>query len=62
MKVSERRYICAETVGVSMAGLVPILWSAGAGSETMQRVAVSMIGGMARSTVLTLVVIPRSIC
>jgi Cu(I)/Ag(I) efflux system membrane protein CusA/SilA len=45
-----------------MAGLVPILWGAGAGSEIMQRVAVSMIGGMARSTVLTLVVIPRSIC
>nr|CCD32039.1 Heavy metal efflux pump, CzcA family [Methylocystis sp. SC2] len=62
MKVSERRYICAETVGVSMAGLAPILWSAGAGSEIMQLVAVPMIGRMARSTVLTLVVSPRSIC
>jgi Cu(I)/Ag(I) efflux system membrane protein CusA/SilA len=41
-----------------MAGLVPILWSTGAGSEVMQRIAVPMIGGMVSSTVLTLVVIP----
>jgi Cu(I)/Ag(I) efflux system membrane protein CusA/SilA len=41
-----------------MAGLVPILWSTGAGSEVMQRIAVPMIGGMASSTILTLVVIP----
>jgi Cu(I)/Ag(I) efflux system membrane protein CusA/SilA len=41
-----------------MAGLLPILWSTGAGSEVMQRIAVSMIGGMVSSTVLTLVVIP----
>jgi len=40
------------------AGLVPILWSTGAGSEVMQRIAVPMIGGMVSSTVLTLVVIP----
>lgn len=41
-----------------MAGLVPILWSTGAGSEVMQRIAVPMIGGMVSSTILTLVVIP----
>jgi copper/silver efflux system protein len=46
------------TVVAIMAGLVPILWSTGAGSEVMQRIAVPMIGGMASSTVLTLVVIP----
>jgi Cu(I)/Ag(I) efflux system membrane protein CusA/SilA len=46
------------TVVAIMAGLVPILWSAGAGSEVMQRIAVPMIGGMVSSTVLTLVVIP----
>lgn len=46
------------TVVAIMAGLLPILWSTGAGSEVMQRVAVPMIGGMASSTVLTLVVIP----
>lgn len=46
------------TVVAIMAGLVPILWTTGAGSEVMQRIAVPMIGGMASSTVLTLVVIP----
>jgi hypothetical protein len=46
------------TVVAIMAGLVPILWSTGAGSEVMQRIAVPMIGGMTSSTILTLVVIP----
>lgn len=46
------------TVVAIMAGLLPILWSTGAGSEVMQRIAVPMIGGMVSSTVLTLVVIP----
>ncbi len=46
------------TVIAIMAGLVPILWSHGTGSEVMQRIAVPMIGGMVSSTVLTLVVIP----
>jgi len=46
------------TVTAIMAGLVPILWSTGSGSEVMQRIAVPMIGGMVSSTVLTLVVIP----
>ncbi|AEI01674.1 heavy metal efflux pump CusA [Afipia carboxidovorans OM5] len=46
------------TVVAIMAGLVPILWSNGTGSEVMQRIAVPMIGGMVSSTVLTLVVIP----
>jgi Cu(I)/Ag(I) efflux system membrane protein CusA/SilA len=46
------------TVVAITAGLLPILWSHGAGSEVMQRIAVPMIGGMVSSTVLTLVVIP----
>ncbi|ODR96540.1 cation transporter [Methyloceanibacter stevinii] len=46
------------TVAAIMAGLLPILWAHGAGSEVMQRIAVPMIGGMASSTLLTLVVIP----
>ena len=46
------------TVIAIMAGLVPILWSHGTGSEVMQRIAVPMIGGMVSSTVLTLLVIP----
>ncbi len=46
------------TVAAIMAGLLPILWSTGTGSEVMQRIAVPMIGGMVSSTVLTLLVIP----
>ena len=46
------------TVVAIMAGLLPILWSTGTGSEVMQRIAVPMIGGMLSSTLLTLVVIP----
>jgi Cu(I)/Ag(I) efflux system membrane protein CusA/SilA len=46
------------TVVAIMAGLLPILWNHGAGSEVMQRIAVPMIGGMVSSTILTLVVIP----
>ncbi|MGC1861008.1 MAG: efflux RND transporter permease subunit [Methylocystis sp.] len=46
------------TVVAIMAGLLPMLWSTGAGSEVMQRIAVPMIGGMTSSTFLTLVVIP----
>lgn len=46
------------TVVAIMAGLMPILWTRGTGSEVMQRIAVPMIGGMISSTILTLVVIP----
>jgi Cu(I)/Ag(I) efflux system membrane protein CusA/SilA len=46
------------TVVAIMAGLIPILWSTGTGSEVMQRIAVPMIGGMVSSTILTLIVIP----
>jgi copper/silver efflux system protein len=46
------------TVIAIMAGLLPIMWSTGTGSEVMQRIAVPMIGGMISSTLLTLVVIP----
>jgi Cu(I)/Ag(I) efflux system membrane protein CusA/SilA len=46
------------TVCAIMAGLLPILWSTGTGSEVMQRIAVPLVGGMISSTLLTLVVIP----
>lgn len=46
------------TVMAIMAGLLPIMWSTGTGSEIMQRIAVPMIGGMVSSTLLTLIVIP----
>ena len=46
------------TVVAIMAGLLPIMWSHGTGSEVMSRIAAPMIGGMISSTVLTLGVIP----
>jgi Cu(I)/Ag(I) efflux system membrane protein CusA/SilA len=46
------------TVVAIVAGLLPIMWSTGTGSEVMQRIAVPMIGGMVSSTLLTLIVIP----
>ena len=46
------------TVVAIMAGLLPILWSEGTGSEVMRRIAVPMVGGMISSTLLTLLVIP----
>ncbi|TVT56528.1 MAG: efflux RND transporter permease subunit [Azoarcus sp. PHD] len=46
------------TVVAIMAGLLPIMWSTGTGSEVMSRIAAPMVGGMISSTVLTLAVIP----
>ncbi|CAK0757585.1 copper/silver export system RND permease [Gammaproteobacteria bacterium] len=46
------------TVVAIMAGLLPILWGSGTGSEVMSRIAAPMVGGMISSTILTLAVIP----
>ncbi len=46
------------TVTAIIAGLLPILWSHGAGADVMKRIAAPMVGGMVSSTVLTLLVIP----
>ena len=46
------------TVTAIMAGLLPIMWSAGTGADVMKRIAAPMIGGMVTSTILTLAVIP----
>jgi len=46
------------TVTAIMAGLLPIMWGTGTGSEVMSRIAAPMIGGMISSTMLTLIVIP----
>ncbi len=46
------------TVTAIMAGLLPIMWSAGTGASVMKRIAAPMIGGMVSSSVLTLLVIP----
>ena len=43
-----------------IAGLLPILWSSGTGSEAMQRIAAPMVGGMLSVAILTLVVIPAA--
>ncbi len=46
------------TVVAITAGLLPIMWSTGTGSEVMRRIAAPMVGGMISSTLLTLIVIP----
>jgi len=46
------------TVTAIIAGLAPIMWSHGTGSETMKRIAAPMVGGMITATLLTLAVIP----
>jgi Cu(I)/Ag(I) efflux system membrane protein CusA/SilA len=46
------------TVVAIMAGLLPIMWSTGTGSEVMRRIAAPMVGGIISSTILTLLVIP----
>ena len=46
------------TVVAITAGLLPIMWGTGTGSEVMSRIAAPMVGGMISSTLLTLAVIP----
>ncbi|WP_454728097.1 MULTISPECIES: efflux RND transporter permease subunit [Cupriavidus] len=46
------------TVAAITAGLLPIMWGSGTGSEVMRRIAAPMIGGMVSATILTLMVIP----
>ena len=41
-----------------MAGLMPIMWSHGTGSQVMKRIAAPMVGGMVSATLLTLIVVP----
>ena len=48
----------AMTVAVILAGLVPIVWSSGTGSEVMSRIAAPMLGGMVTAPLLSLFVIP----
>ena len=50
----------AMTVAVIVAGLLPILWSSGTGSEVMSRIAVPMVGGMLTAPLLSLFVIPAA--
>jgi Cu(I)/Ag(I) efflux system membrane protein CusA/SilA len=48
----------AMTVAVILAGLLPILWSGGTGSEVMQRIAAPMVGGMVTAPLLSMLVVP----
>jgi Cu(I)/Ag(I) efflux system membrane protein CusA/SilA len=48
----------AMTASVIIAGLMPIMWSHGAGADVMKRIAIPMIGGVVTSTVMELVVYP----
>jgi len=46
------------TVAAIIAGLLPIMFGGGTGSEVMRRIAAPMVGGMVSATILTLIVIP----
>ncbi len=48
----------AMTVAVIIAGLLPIMWGSGTGSEVMQRIAAPMVGGMISAPLLSMFVIP----
>ncbi len=46
------------TVGVILAGLIPVMFSHGAGADVMKRIAAPMVGGVITSTMLELVIYP----
>jgi copper/silver efflux system protein len=48
----------AMTVAVIIAGLLPLFWGSGTGSEVMQRIAAPMVGGMISAPLLSMLVIP----
>ena len=48
----------AMTVAVIIAGLVPIMFGSGTGSEVMQRIAAPMVGGMVTAPLLSMFVVP----
>ena len=48
----------AMTVAVIIAGLLPIMWGSGTGSEVMRRIASPMVGGIVTATLLSVIVIP----
>src|SRR5207247_1710170 len=50
----------AMTVAVIIAGLLPIMWGSGTGSEVMRRIAAPMVGGMVSAPLLSMFVIPAA--
>ena len=55
---TERVRPIAMTATAIIAGLIPIMWGSGTGSDVMQRIAAPMIGGMFTATLLSLLVLP----
>jgi len=56
--VGKRVRPIAMTATAVIAGLLPIMWGSGSGSDVMQRIAAPMIGGMVTTTILCLIVLP----
>ncbi|TLS77278.1 efflux RND transporter permease subunit [Mariprofundus erugo] len=56
--VAQRVRPIAMTATAVIAGLLPIMWGHGTGSDVMQRIAAPMIGGMVTTTMLSLIVLP----
>jgi len=56
--VAQRVRPIAMTATAVIAGLLPIMWGGGTGSDVMQRIAAPMIGGMVTTTILCLIVLP----
>ncbi|MDQ2942864.1 MAG: CusA/CzcA family heavy metal efflux RND transporter, partial [Candidatus Dormibacteraeota bacterium] len=50
----------AMTVAVIIAGLLPIMWGSGTGSEVMRRIAAPMVGGMITAPLLSMFVVPAA--
>jgi copper/silver efflux system protein len=50
----------AMTVAVIIAGLVPVMWGSGTGSEIMRRIAAPMVGGMVTAPLLSMFVVPAA--
>jgi Cu(I)/Ag(I) efflux system membrane protein CusA/SilA len=46
------------TVATTILGLLPILWSSGAGSDVLRPMAAPIVGGMITSTVHVLIITP----
>ena len=46
------------TVGTTMIGLLPIMWSTGVGSDVMKPIAAPIIGGLITSTIHVLIITP----
>jgi Cu(I)/Ag(I) efflux system membrane protein CusA/SilA len=46
------------TVGTSIVGLLPIMWSTGTGADVMKRIAAPLVGGLTTSFILELLVYP----